>query len=56
MYRTAVDRVNEMNYIVPFSSLPTAYAMSKDVDIAPDVFSYSAVYLNDLVWAGYKGK
>ena len=56
MYRKAVDRVNEMNYIVPFSSLPTAYAMSKDVDIAPDVFSYSAVYLNDLVWAGYKGK
>ena len=56
MYRTAVDRVNEMNYIVPFSSLPTAYAMSKDVDIAPDVFSYTAVYLNDLVWADYKGK
>ena len=56
MYRQAVDRVNEMNYILPFSSLPTAYATSKDVDIAPDVFSYTAVYLNDLVWAGYKGK
>jgi len=56
VYRAAIDRVNEMNYIVPFSSLPTAYAMSKDVDIAPDVFSYTAVYLNDLVWAGYKGK
>jgi peptide/nickel transport system substrate-binding protein len=56
LFRTAIDRVNEMNYIVPFSSLPTAYAMSKDVDIAPDAFSYSAVYLNDLVWAGYKGK
>ena len=56
MYREAVDRVNEMNYILPFSSLPTAYAMSKDVAIAPDVFSYTAVYLNDLVWAGYKGK
>ncbi len=56
MYRTAFNRVNEMNYIVPFSSLPTAYAMSKDVDIAPDVFSYTAVYMNDLVWAGYKGK
>ena len=56
MFRAAVDRVNEMNYIVPFSSLPTAYAMSKDVTIAPDVFSYSAVYLNDLVWADYKGK
>jgi len=56
MYRAAIDRVNEMNYIVPFSSLPTAYAMSKDVAIMPDVFSYTAVYMNDLVWADYKGK
>ena len=56
IYRTAIDRVNEMNYIVPFSSLPTAYATTKDVKIMPDVFSYTAVYLNDLVWADYKGK
>ena len=56
LYRTAIDRVNEMNYILPFSSLPTAYAMSKDVKIMPDAFSFSAVYLNDVVWSDYKGK
>ncbi len=56
VYKRAIDRVNEMNYIMPFSSLPTAYAMSKDVKIVPDAYSYTAVYINDLVWSDYSGK
>jgi hypothetical protein len=51
-----VDRVNTMNYILPVASLPTAYAMTKDVKIMPDAFSFAGVYLNDLVWSDYKGK
>lgn len=55
-FREVVDRANRMNYILPISSLPTAYAMSKDVKIVPDAFSYASVYLNDIVWADYTGK
>ena len=55
-FRDVVDRSNRMNYILPISSLPTAYAMSKDVKIMPDAFSYASVYLNDMVWADYTGK
>ncbi len=55
-FRDVVDRANRMNYILPISSLPTAYAMSKDVKIMPDAFSYASVYLNDLVWSDYTGK
>jgi len=40
-----------MNYILPISSLPAAYAMNKDVKIVSDAFSYASVYLNDLVWS-----
>jgi hypothetical protein len=45
-----------MNYILPISSLPTAYAMSNDVKIVSDAFSYASVYFNDLVWSDYAGK
>ena len=55
-FREVVDQANRMNYIFPISSLPTAYAMSKDVKIMPDAFSYASVYLNDLVWADYTGR
>ena len=55
-YTYMADRVNTMNYILPVSSLPTSYAMTKDVKILPDSVSYSGVYLNDLVWDDYQGK
>jgi peptide/nickel transport system substrate-binding protein len=56
MFRTAADRVIEKSYFLPFSSLPTAYAMTKDVKVMPDAFSYAGVYLNDVVWSDYTGK
>jgi len=56
LYRQGVDRVNEMNYILPFSSLPAAYALTKDVKIMKNRYSATAVYINDLVWEDYKGK
>jgi hypothetical protein len=55
-FREVVDRANRMNYILPISSLPAAYAMNKDVKIVSDAFSYASVYLNDLVWSDYAGK
>ncbi len=37
-------------------ALCEAYAMTKDVKILPDAYSFTAVYLNDLVWSDYRGK
>jgi len=56
LYRQGVDRVNEMNYILPFSSLPAAYALRSDVKIMKNRYSATAVYINDLVWDDYKGQ
>ena len=56
IYRDAIDRVNQMNYILPFSSLPAAYAMTKEVKIVQNSYSATAVYINDLVWNDYSGK
>lgn len=55
-FREVLDRANRMNYMLPISSLPTAYAMNKDVKIVSGDFSYASVYLNDLVWSDYAGK
>jgi peptide/nickel transport system substrate-binding protein len=56
LYKQMVDRVNTMNYILPVASLPTAYAMTKEVKVMPDAFSFAGVYLNDLAWDNYNGK
>ena len=56
IFQRVVDRVNEMTYIIPFSSLPSAYITTKDVKIIPDVYSYTSVYANDIVWSDYQGK
>jgi peptide/nickel transport system substrate-binding protein len=56
LYLAGINRVNEMNYIIPFSTLPAAYAMTKDVKIMKNRYSATAVYINDLVWDDYKGE
>ncbi len=56
IYEKALNRINEMNYIYPFSSLPAAFAHSKDVKIVDNYYSPYMVDVNDLVWADYKGK
>jgi len=50
IYRTAIDRVNEMAYVYPFSEQPTVYAHAKDVKIEPNQFSLSEVRLGDFFW------
>jgi len=56
IYEKALNRINEMNYIYPFSSLPAAFAHSKDVKIVDNYYSPYMVDVNDLVWADYNGK
>ena len=50
IYRTAIDRVNEMSYVYPFSEQPTVFAHSTDVKIEPNQFSLSEVRLGDFFW------
>jgi peptide/nickel transport system substrate-binding protein len=50
IYQKAIDRVNEMAYVYPFSEQPTVYAHSKDVKIEPNQFSLSEVRLGDFFW------
>ena len=50
IYRKAIDRVNEMAYVFPFSEQPTVFAHSKDVKIEPNLFSLSEVRLGDFFW------
>jgi peptide/nickel transport system substrate-binding protein len=50
IYRTAIDRVNEMAYVYPLSEQPTVYAHSKDVKIEPNQFSLSEVRIGDFYW------
>jgi peptide/nickel transport system substrate-binding protein len=50
IYQKAIDRVNEMAYVYPFSEQPTVYGHSKDVRIEPNLFSLSEVRLGDFFW------
>ena len=50
IYRKAIDRVNEMAYVYPFSEQPTVFAHSTDVRIEPNQFSLSEVRLGDFFW------
>jgi peptide/nickel transport system substrate-binding protein len=56
IYEQAINRVNEMNYIYPFSSLPASFAHSKDIKIVDNVLSGNMVDVNDIVWSDYSGK
>jgi peptide/nickel transport system substrate-binding protein len=47
IYKTAFDRINEMAYILPISSLPNVYAHSADVKILPDLLSATEQYIGD---------
>jgi len=47
IYKVAFNRMNEMAYILPISSLPNVYAHGKDVRIMPDLLSATEQYIGD---------
>ncbi len=50
IYQRAYNRINEMNYHLAISSVPTVYLHSKDVAIKPNLLSVGENYIADYVW------
>lgn len=50
IYQRAYNRINEMNYHLPISSVPNVYVHSKDVQIKPNTLSAGENYILDYVW------
>jgi peptide/nickel transport system substrate-binding protein len=50
IYRRALDRVNEMAYILPLPELPTVWVHSKDVRIVDNPLSPLETRLGDFAW------
>jgi peptide/nickel transport system substrate-binding protein len=50
IYQRAFDRINEMHYHMPISSVPTVFVHSKDVKIKQGTLSADKIYLTDLEW------
>jgi peptide/nickel transport system substrate-binding protein len=48
--RPALDRINELAYMVPFSSQPWVFAHSKDVRVEPNLLKVGSVYISDFFW------
>ena len=50
IYQVALDRIAEMHYVLPISSLPSVYAHSKDVKIMANQLSETERFLGDFGW------
>jgi len=50
IYTKAMDLNNTKNYVMAFSSLPTLYVHSKDIEIKPNLLSASDNYIDDYFW------
>ena len=50
IYGKALNRINEMNYILPISSVPVLHVHSKDAKVNTNVFSAGETYAADFQW------
>ena len=50
IYKKAFDRINEMHYHLPISSVPTVYVHSKDVKVNVNTLSAGETYVVDYAW------
>ena len=50
IYQKALERNNEMHYMMAFSSLPTVYAHSKDIRVGRNLLSAKEAYISDYFW------
>ncbi|NQV54351.1 MAG: hypothetical protein HQ503_00705 [Rhodospirillales bacterium] len=49
-YEKVFNRVNEMHYILPVTSIPSVYAHSKDVKLVTDSMSTGDVWIGNFEW------
>jgi peptide/nickel transport system substrate-binding protein len=50
IYRQLFDRVNEMNYILPVSTVPELFIHSKDLFVKKGSISRTGVDITDMHW------
>jgi peptide/nickel transport system substrate-binding protein len=50
LYTPALDRVNQMAYIMPLSEMPMLWAGDKDIELMPDPLSAGLPLLGDFKW------
>ena len=50
IYKMAVDRVNEMHYILPISSVPVLHVHTKDAKVNKNMLSAGETYISDFEW------
>jgi peptide/nickel transport system substrate-binding protein len=51
IYKGAIDRVNQMNDIMPLTDLPMVFVSTKDVKITPDPLSPIDNHIRDFYWS-----
>jgi peptide/nickel transport system substrate-binding protein len=51
IYERAIDRVNEMNYVLPLTDLPMVFLHTTDVKITPDPLSPIDNHIRDFYWS-----
>jgi len=50
IYKKAIDRVNEMHYILPISSVPVLHVHTKDAKVTANSLSAGETYISDFQW------
>ena len=50
IYKKGIDRVNEMHYILPISSVPVVHVHSKDAKLSVNQLSAGETYISDFEW------
>lgn len=50
IYKKAFDRINEMHYHLPISSVPTVYVHNKEVKVSDNILSAGETYVVDYAW------
>jgi peptide/nickel transport system substrate-binding protein len=50
IYKTALNRINEMHYILPISSVPVLHVHSKDAQVKTNMLSAGETYISDFQW------
>jgi peptide/nickel transport system substrate-binding protein len=50
IYKKAIDRVNEMHYILPISSVPVVHVHTKDAKVTTNMLSAGETYISDFQW------
>jgi peptide/nickel transport system substrate-binding protein len=50
IYTKALNRINEMHYNLPISSVPALHVHTKDAEVKTNLLSAGETYISDFIW------